>query len=122
LQLQLLNWFRYVIGYVFIASGIVKLLVSDFKEVFYNLGLPLPHTTLFLVAMIEVICGALIIANMYLKYATPLLITIMIGALFIAKLPILLNGGVLSFVFESRLDIVLLVFLIFLWRYREGFD
>lgn len=121
MQLKLLNWFRYAIGYVFISSGIVKLLVPDFIGLFSSLGLPFPTTFLFLVATIEVACGALIIARMYLKYATVPLIAIMIGALFIAKLPILLNEGMLSFIFESRLDIVMLILLIFLWRHHEEF-
>src|SRR5699024_444399 len=122
LQMQLLNWFRYAVGYVFIASGIVKLLVPDFKGIFLSLGLPFPTAALFLVAIIEITCGALIIARMYLKYATIPLIAIMIGALSIAKLPILLNEGILSFIFESRLDIVMLILLIFLWRHREDFE
>ena len=118
MQLQLLNWVRYAIGYVFISSGIVKLLVSDFKGMFLSLGLPFPTTTLFLVAIIEISCGTLIIARMYLKYATIPLIIIMIGALGIAKFPILLSEGILSFVFESRLDFVMLIFLVFLWRHQ----
>lgn len=119
MELRLLNWFRYAIGYVFISSGIVKLLVSDFKSVFLSLGLPFPSTFLFLVAIIEIACGAFIIARMYVKYAALLLIAIMIGALYIAKLPILFSEGILSFVFESRLDIVMLILLIFLWRHHK---
>ncbi len=122
MQLQLLNWFRYIIGYVFISSGIVKILVPSFKEVFLHLGLPFPNTTLFLVAMIEIVCGIFIIGRMYLKYATVSLIIIMIGALSIAKLPIYFNEGILAFIFESRLDIVMLILLIFLWRHKEEFD
>ncbi|MEI3613735.1 DoxX family protein [Pseudogracilibacillus sp. SO30301A] len=119
MQQQLLKWFRYAIGYVFISSGIVKLLVPDFKGVFLSFGLPFPTTTLFLVAIIEIACGAFIIARMYVKYAALLLTAIMIGALYIAKLPLLLSEGILSFVFESRLDIVMLILLIFLWRHHE---
>lgn len=121
LQLQLLNWFRYVIGYVFMSTGIVKLLVPNFKDVFLSLGLPFPSATLFLVAMIEITCGALIIARVYVKQATVPLIAIMIGALCIAKFPIILKEGILSFVFESRLDIVMFIFLIFLWRHSNEF-
>jgi len=122
LQLPLLNWFRYIIGYVFISSGIVKILVPEFKATFSQLGMPFPNTTLFLVAMIEIICGIFIIGKMYLKYATVPLIIIMVGALSIAKLPIYFNEGILAFMFESRLDIVMLILLIFLWRHKEEFD
>src|SRR5690625_6992907 len=83
---------------------------------FLHLGLPFPYMTLFLVAMIEIACGALVIARMYVKYATIPLIVIMIGALVIVKLPLLIKEGILSFVFESRLDFVTLILLIFLDR------
>jgi|SRR5690625_413379 len=116
MQSQILNWVRYAVGYVFISSGIVKLLVPTFKQFFLSLGIPFPYTTLFLVAIIEITCGALIIAKMYLKNATLPLIVIMIGALSIAKFPVLLKDGLLSFVFESRLDIVMLILLIILWK------
>jgi len=78
--------------------------------------------TLFLVAMIEIACGALVIARMYVKYATIPLIVIMIGALVIVKLPLLIKEGILSFVFESRLDFVMLILLIFLFFHHEKFN
>src|SRR5699024_10139021 len=121
MQLQLFHWFCYVIGYVFISSGIVKLLIPDFSEMFLIFGLPCPDTTLFLVAIIEIICVALLISNLYLLLSTIPLIIIMICSLYIAKFSIFLNEGFLSFVFESRLDIVMLILLIFLWRHREEF-
>src|SRR5690625_36303 len=116
MQLHLLKWVRYAVGYVFITSGIVKLLVPEFKLFFLSLGFPFPNIVLFLVAIIEISCGALIIGRMYLKKATLPLIIIMIGALTIAKLPILLKENILSFVFESRLDIVMLILLILIWK------
>lgn len=119
LNMQVLNWIRYVIGYVFIVSGIVKLLVPEFKQVFLSLGLPFPETILFLVAMFELVCGVFIVASMYVKYATVPLIVIMIGAVSIVKFPILLKQGLLSFVFESRLDVVMLILLIVLWQHSR---
>lgn len=116
MQTQILNWLRYAVGYVFISSGIVKLLVPSFKHFFFSLVIPFPYTTLFLVAIIEITCGALIIAKMYIKNATLPLIVIMIGAISIAKFPILLKEGLLLFVFESRLDFVMLILLILLWK------
>ncbi len=113
------KWIRYAVGYVFITSGVVKLLAPEFKQIFSHLGIPSPSTMLFLVAMIEIICGMLIVANMYVKRATIPLIFIMIGALAIAKLPLLLNKDLLSFAFESRLDIVMLILLVIVWRHSE---
>lgn len=117
--MQLLTWIRYVIGYVFISSGIVKLVVPEFKQVFLSLGLPYPETTLFLVAIIEITCGVFIVARMYVAQAAVPLIVIMIGAISIAKFPILLKQGLLAFVFESRLDVVMLILLILLWQHSR---
>lgn len=117
--LQVYRWVRFAIGYVFITSGIVKLLVPSFQEVFANLGIPYANISLFLLAIIEIICGTLIIANMYVKYVTVTLTVIMVGAIIIAKLPVLLQEGILSFLFESRLDVTMLILLVILWRKHD---
>lgn len=117
--MQLYQWVRFVIGYVFITSGVVKLLVPSFQEFFANLGIPYPAISLLLLAIVEILCGILLIANMYVKYVTITLSLIMIGAITIAKIPILLNEGILSFLFESRLDFAMLILLVFLWRQHE---
>lgn len=119
INLQLYQWVRFVIGYVFITSGVVKLLVPSFLELFANLGFPYPSIFLFLLAIVEIICGTLIIANMYVKYVTITLTIIMIGAISFVKLPILINEGILSFLFESRLDFAMLILLVLLWRQHE---
>ena len=117
--MQVYRWVRFAIGYVFITSGIVKLLVPSFQEVFTNLGIPYANISLFLLAMIEIICGTLIIVNMYVKYVTVTLMIIMVGAIIIAKLPVLLQEGILSFLFESRLDVTMLILLVILWRKHD---
>lgn len=117
--MQVYRWVRFAIGYVFITSGIVKLLVPSFQEVFANLGIPYANISLFLLAMIEIICGTLIIANMYVKYVTVTLTVIMVGAIIIAKLPVLFQDGILSFLFESRLDVTMLILLVILWRKHD---
>lgn len=117
--MQVYRWVRFAIGYVFITSGIVKLLVPSFQEVFANLGIPYANISLFLLAMIEIICGTLIIVNMYVKYVTVTLMIIMVGAIIIAKLPVLLQEDILSFLFESRLDVTMLILLVILWRKHD---
>ena len=117
--MQVYRWVRFAIGYVFITSGIVKLLVPSFQEVFTNLGIPYANISLFLLAMIEIICGTLIIVNMYVKYVTVTLMIIMVGAIIIAKLPVLLQEGILSFLFESRLVVTMLILLVILWRKHD---
>ncbi|GAB3053772.1 DoxX family protein [Virgibacillus ainsalahensis] len=120
MNMNMTRWICYAVGYVFIASGIMKLLVSDFKETFYNLGLPFPETTLFLVAIIEIGCGALIIGRMYVRQAVAPLIFIMLGALYFAKIPILMSEGFLPFAFEARLDIVMIILLLLIWQQVRG--
>ncbi|MFD1337471.1 DoxX family protein [Oceanobacillus iheyensis] len=107
----------YVLGYVFIISGLIKLIDPSRRGMFHELALPFPETLFFLVAMVEFLAGMLLVSRMYLHLAIPPLIFIMIGALFFAKVPILWTEGLLSFLFASRLDIVLLVLLVLLWQH-----
>ncbi len=120
MQEKVIIWICYAAGYVFITSGIMKLVVPDFKGMFAGLGLPFPEITLFLVAILEVSCGVLIAGRMYMKQAVPPLIVIMIGAVLITKIPMISNKGLLSFAFEARLDIVMLVLLILIWKYARN--
>ena len=117
--MEMKRWIGYIVGYVFITSGILKLIDGEFQAVFASLGLPFPHTTLFLVAIVEVACGMLIVGRMYVKEATIPLIIIIIAALYLTKFPILFKQGLLTFAFEARLDIVMLILLLLLgqhWR------
>ncbi|WP_239984616.1 DoxX family protein [Lentibacillus sediminis] len=114
------RWICYAVAYVFITSGLVKLLDGSFREVFAELAFPSPETVLLLVALTEIACGTLIAVRMYLRYAVPPLIVIILGALFLTKVPVLLNQGVLAFAFEARLDIVMLILLLLLWHRVRG--
>ncbi len=118
--MQTYKWICYAIGYVFITSGIMKLVVSDFRGMFANMGLPFPEATLFLVAIVEIGCGVLIVARLYIHLAVPPLLLIMLGALYFSKLPTLFNKGFLSFAFEARLDIVMFILLLLVWQHVRG--
>jgi putative oxidoreductase len=115
-------WMCYAIGFVFITSGMIKLVISDFKTTFTQLGMPFPEVTLFLIAIIEVACGILVAGRIYLKIAVAPLILIMLGALYVTKLPILLHKGLLLFLFEARLDIVMLILLLIAWSKHKTVD
>ncbi|XKE82386.1 DoxX family protein [Oceanobacillus kapialis] len=118
--MQTYTWICYAIGFVFIVSGIMKLMVSDFRGMFASMGLPFPEATLFLVAIVELGCGILIAGRLYIRLAVPPLLLIMFGALYFSKLPILFNKGILSFAFEARLDIVMLILLLLVWQHVRG--
>ncbi len=107
------------VGYVFITSGVIKLIVHDFKGLFAGLGLPYPELTLFLVAVIEIACGMLIAGRMYIRFAAPPLILIMAIAIILTKIPTLTHSGFLSFAFEARLDIVMLILLFLIWKHGK---
>jgi uncharacterized membrane protein YphA (DoxX/SURF4 family) len=111
-----MKWVSYAVGYVFITSGILKFIVSDFRSAFIGLGFPFPEATLFLVALLEVACGMMIAGRIYVKKAVIPLFIIMVGAILFTKIPILQSAGVLQFAFEARLDIVMLILLGVLWK------
>jgi putative oxidoreductase len=106
---------RYVVAYVFITSGFMKLLSTELANSFIGLGLPYPHLLLNIVILLEIICGILLLINKSVKNATIPLIAIMIAALVLTKVPIL-TSGVLQFAFNARLDIVMFVLLIILYN------
>ena len=117
------SWLCYAVGYVFITSGVLKLVMTDamgFRGLFHELGVPFADSTLFLVALIEIGCGALIAAGMYVKKATIPLLIIMAGAIYFSKLPDLINQGFLVFAFKARLDIVLIILLLLLFKHVPG--
>ncbi|WP_066188321.1 MULTISPECIES: DoxX family protein [Gracilibacillus] len=114
-QLSSHQLIRYVVGYVFIASAIMKLVIADFVGTFANMGVPYPEMTVWLVGITELLCGGLIIANYYVKKATIPLFVIIIAAIILTKIPTL-SSGLFHFLFEARLDIVMFILLYILWK------
>ncbi|WP_208592038.1 DoxX family protein [Gracilibacillus suaedae] len=107
---------RYLVGYVFIASALMKLVVADFTGAFANYGIPYPEAAVLIIGISELACAGLIIFNYYVKQATILLIGIMVAAIFLTKVPVL-ESGLFEFAFEARLDIVMLFLLYILWKH-----
>jgi putative oxidoreductase len=105
---------RYVVAFVYITSGLMKLISVDLQNYFMSLGLPSSLQLMYLVALTEIICGGLLIANKWVRYATTPLIVIMIAAILLTKVP-LLHTGLMHFAFNARLDIVMLVLLAILF-------
>lgn len=114
-SLSTMKLIRYAVAYVFIISGLMKLLNAETANHFLSLGLPYPDMMLHLVIMLEIGCGILILLNKCVRTAAIPLIAIMIAAILITKLPIL-NIGFLPFAFQARLDIVMLVLLSILYK------
>ena len=114
-SLSTIKFIRYAVAYVFITSGLMKLISTELANGFLNLGLPYPHMMLYLVVFLEIVCGLLILGNKAVKNAVIPLIAIMIVALLLTKLPSI-HTGFLQFAFNARLDIVMLVLLVILYN------
>ncbi|WP_149475930.1 DoxX family protein [Oceanobacillus polygoni] len=114
------KWICYATGYVFIISGMMKLINPDFREIFAGIGLPFPEVILLLVALVELGCGMLIAGRMYMYVAVAPLLFIMLGALYFTKVPLIGTTGFLNFAFQARLDIVLVIMLLLIWQYARG--
>lgn len=110
------NWIRLIVGYVFIISGIVKLIMGDFLATFINIGMPFPDITVFVLAVVEISCGAFIVAHLYARQAVIPLLFVMVGAIVLTKTPILLEDGIISFLFHARLDVVMFILLLLLFQ------
>lgn len=121
--MNMATWICYAVGYVFITSGVLKLVMADsfgFRGLFHELGVPFPDSTLLLVALVEIGCGALIASGMYVRKATIPLLVIMAGAIYFSKLPELIDYGFFVFAFKARLDIVVIILLLLLYKHVPG--
>lgn len=112
---QSIKMIRYLVAYVFIISGLMKIFSEGLGGFFISLGLPFPMQLMYLVAVTEIICGGLLLANKWVKTATIPLLCIMVAALILTKIPAL-KGSVMEFAFDARLDIVMIGLLMILYN------
>lgn len=111
------KYLRYAVAYVFIVSGLMKLINAEFANGFIQIGLPFPEIMLYVVALTEIIAGICLLLKFASKLAIIPLMAIMIAALVITKIPTL-TTDFLQFLFDARLDITMLVLLIVLYKYE----
>jgi putative oxidoreductase len=86
---------RVIVGWVFLSEGIQKFLLPDALGAgrFANIGIPSPEIMGPFVGVVEIMCGALLIAGLLTRLAAlPLLINISV-AILSTKVPILLGHG-----------------------------
>lgn len=120
---------------VFFPEGVQKLAFSDILGTgrFAKIGIPAPELMGPFVGMVEIVCGALIIAGLFTRLATVPLIVTMIVALVSTKLPILLGHGVGPFSLpdlkrygfwsaqhEARADLTMLLSCLYLFIVGSG--
>jgi putative oxidoreductase len=120
---------RFLVGVVFLSEGIQKFLYAEYLGAgrFAGIGIPYPEIMGPFVGVVEIVCGAMVLAGFYTRLAAIPLIITMLVALFTTKIPILLgtefmgfalrplrNYGLLSMLHESRNDLAMLIGSIFL--------
>jgi putative oxidoreductase len=93
----------------------MKIFSNQLANSFLGLGLPYPHLILNVVILLEILCGILILVNKSVKNAVIPLIGIMIAAILLTKVP-MMQTDLLQFAFNARLDIVMLILLIILYK------
>jgi putative oxidoreductase len=106
---------RYAVAFVFIISGLMKIVSLETAHHFLSLGLPYPQLMLKVVIFLEIGCGILLLVNKSVKNAVIPLIAIIIAAILLTKIQIL-SSGIVPFLFNARLDFVLLVLLYILYK------
>jgi uncharacterized membrane protein YphA (DoxX/SURF4 family) len=120
---------RFLVGVVFVSEGIQKFLYAEYLGAgrFAGIGIPYPEVMGPFVGVVEIVCGAMVLAGFYTRLAAIPLIITMLVALLTTKIPILLgtefmgfalrplrNYGLLSMLHESRNDLAMLIGSIFL--------
>lgn len=107
---------RVLVGWVFLSEGIQKFLFPDLLGVgrFVKIGIPWPQFMAPFVGVVEIVCGALILAGFLTRLATvPLIIDIAI-ALYSTKIVTFAKNGFWGTLHEARTDVSMLLGLLFL--------
>lgn len=107
---------RLLVGAVFLSEGVQKLLFPASLGVgrFAKIGIPDPGFTAPFVGVVEIVCGAMLIAGLLTRLAAiPLLIDILV-AIATTKVPMLLHQGFWPAAHEARTDVCMLLGLLFL--------
>lgn len=107
---------RILVGFVFLSEGIQKFLFPEIRGVgrFEDIGMPAPEFFGYFVGSFETVCGFLVLTGTYIRLAVIPLITIMISAIFLTKVPILQDQGFWAAAHAARTDLSMLFCSVFL--------
>jgi putative oxidoreductase len=113
---------RLLVGLVFLSEGIQKFLFPDTGGIgrFAKLGIPHPQFFAPFTGAVEIICGSLLIAGLFTRFAAVPLLIVILTAIYTTKIPILMNKGFWAAAHESRADFCMLMGIIFLLIYGAG--
>lgn len=107
---------RLMVGVVFLSEGIQKFLFAEKLGAgrFEKIGLPSPEFLGSFVGTFEILCGILILLGFLTRFASILLLIIMVTAIATTKSEILVNKGFWAMLHESRTDWAMLLGSVFL--------
>lgn len=115
---------RIAVGVIFASEGIQKFIYADAQGAgrFERIGIPAPEITGPFVGIVEIVCGLLVLAGLFTRFAAVPLVVNMLVAIISTKVPILLGQGYWmfahtfapktgfwSFLHESRTDLSMLL-------------
>lgn len=105
---------RLMVGWVFLSEGIQKLLYPAALGVgrFHAIGIPMPRFTAPFVGVVEIVCGALLIAGVATGFAVVALLIDISVAIATTKVPYLTKHGFWAAMHEARTDFCMLLGLI----------
>jgi uncharacterized membrane protein YphA (DoxX/SURF4 family) len=107
---------RLLVGAVFLSEGIQKFLFPASLGVgrFAKIGIPYPKLSGPFVGVVEIVCGALIIAGWRTWLAAMPLLAVISVAIATTKIPMLRHQGFWAMAHEARSDYCMLLGLLFL--------
>jgi uncharacterized membrane protein YphA (DoxX/SURF4 family) len=114
---------RLMVGAVFLSEGIQKFMFPEIRGAgrFAKIGLPSPEFLGSFVGSFEVVCGALLLIGLLTRFASILLIIIMLVAIATTKADVLAEKGFWEMLHGSRTDWAMLLGSIFLLIKGGGF-
>jgi putative oxidoreductase len=97
---------RLIVGCVFLSEGIQKFLFAESLGVgrFVKIGIPAPEIMAPFVGVVEIVCGVMVLAGLFTRFASIPLIINMLVAISTTKIPILLEKGFWAMAHEARTD------------------
>jgi uncharacterized membrane protein YphA (DoxX/SURF4 family) len=113
---------RLLVGGVFVSEGLQKFVFPEALGVgrFIKIGIPFPQFFAPFVGMVEIVCGAMVIAGLLTRVAAiPLLIDISV-AILTTKVPMLAKSGFWAAMHEARTDISMWLGALFLLMVGAG--
>lgn len=107
---------RLMVGCVFVSEGLQKFLFPDSvgEGRFIRIGIPAPEFFAPFVGVVEIACGAMVLAGLFTRLAALPLIINMLVAIATTKIPILITKGFWAMAHDSRTDWSMLLGSLFL--------